>query len=207
MIKNILFDMGGVLVRFDPDYFVRRTGITDPDDRLQLRREVYGSTDWVELDRGIIDDPIMIRRAEERLDPRLHPYIHELVSRWSSTHDEIPGMYELVEQLSRNYDLYLLTNASLRHHTYWPEYRVSEFFGENVFLSADYQLLKPDQEYFRRALGTFGLKPEECLFIDDSPANAESAMRTGIHAVVFYGDAGRLRKDLQKHHISIEQQG
>ena len=203
MIKNILFDMGGVLVRFDPDYFVKRTGITDADDRLQLKREIYGSTDWVELDRGIIDDPLMIKRAEKRLDTRLHPYIHELVSEWSSTHDEIPGMYELVEQLSRNYDLYLLTNASLRHHTYWPEYRVSSFFKENVFLSADHQLLKPDQEYFRKALRTFGLNAEECLFIDDSPANAESALRTGINAVVFYGDAERLRNDLRKHQIVI----
>jgi HAD superfamily hydrolase (TIGR01509 family) len=112
-------------------------------------------------------------------------------------------MYELVEQLSRNYDLYLLTNASLRHHTYWPEYRVSSFFKENVFLSADHQLLKPDQEYFRKALRTFGLNAEECLFIDDSPANAESALRTGINAVVFYGDAEKLRNDLRKHQISI----
>ena len=55
MIKNILFDMGNVLIRFEPKEYVKKVGLSESEQQLMLR-ELYGSIDWIELDRGTIDE-------------------------------------------------------------------------------------------------------------------------------------------------------
>lgn len=57
MIKNIVFDMGNVLVRFDPELFMDRYSLTGEDRRL-IRNEVFRSVEWTMLDRGVIDEEI-----------------------------------------------------------------------------------------------------------------------------------------------------
>ena len=66
MIKNIVFDMGNVLVRFDPELFMDRYSLTGEDRKL-IRNEVFRSVEWTMLDRGVIDEEI----AEQRILPRL----------------------------------------------------------------------------------------------------------------------------------------
>ena len=55
MIKNILFDMGNVLIRFEPKRYVKNAGLSESDQQLLLR-ELYGSIDWVRLDRGTLTE-------------------------------------------------------------------------------------------------------------------------------------------------------
>ena len=65
-------------------------------------------------------------------------------------------------------------------------------------VSAEEKLLKPSLEIYQRLYEKFGLKPEECWFIDDSPANVEGAIYTGMGGSVFYGDVPRLRRELRR---------
>lgn len=62
--KNIVFDMGNVLVRFDPELFMNRYSLTGEDRKL-IRNEVFRSVEWIMLDRGVIDEEI----AEQRILP------------------------------------------------------------------------------------------------------------------------------------------
>ena len=199
MIRNILFDMGNVLIRFAPEVFVLRVGVSDEADRELLLREVYHSVEWVELDRGVITDAEAIAAMNARLPERLHQAVEKLVTHWDRPPLPVDGMEELAEALqSAGYGLYLLTNAALRHREYWPKFSVSRFFPpERIFLSADHKLLKPEREFYLLALERFGLRAEECVFIDDNPANAEGAVRAGIPAVVFHGSAPLLRETLR----------
>ena len=71
------------------------------------------------------------------------------------------------------------------------------FPPERVFLSAQWKLLKPEPAYYQEALRHFGLRAEECLFIDDTPTNVEAAVRAGIGGVVFHADAVLLRAELR----------
>ena len=93
------------------------------------------------------------------------------------------------------YDLYLLSNASTRQHTYWHDIPGSEYFS-GTFISADYRLLKPEDAIYQAFFRKFGLKPEDCLFIDDSPANIEASENAGMAGIVFHGDAAHLRCQL-----------
>lgn len=202
MIKNILFDMGQVLIRFDQKYFIKRLGIEDVDLDLLLR-EVYRSVEWVQMDRGTLREEDAFRSISKRLPERLHDAAWKLICMWDRPILEVAGMYELVEELKGlGYGIYLLSNASVRQHDYWPRIPASRFF-DGKLISADVHVIKPQPEIYRRCLEKFGLQAEECFFIDDAPANIEGALCCGIAGAVFHGDAKLLRSQLRTAGIPV----
>ena len=198
MIKNIIFDMGGVLLRFEPDYFIARLGITGSDADL-LHREVFRSADWVRMDRGTLTDEEGVRRICARLPAHLHKAASELICRWE--HPEIlpmEGMADLIGELkAAGYGIYLLSNAFTRQHEYWHRVPGSEYFDDTL-ISADVKLLKPQREIYELALNKFGINADECMFIDDRADNIEMAETCGIRGIVFHGDTEILRSDLRR---------
>lgn len=204
MIRNILLDMGGVVVHWNPEMYMELLGPKDSNDRLLLMRETYKSVNWIKQDRGYTDEDYTIQQAYLHLPARLHSYVEPLVKGWPSLNKEVEGMYEIGLALKANgYELYLLTNASKAHHVYFPKYRFYSLVENHIFLSADVHLLKPEPEYFHKALETFGLNKEECLFIDDNAANIEEAQNLGMDALVFYQDIERLKEELREKGIRI----
>ena len=140
MIKNILFDMGQVLIRFDQKYFIKRLGIEDVDLDLLLR-EVYRSVEWVQMDRGTLREEDAFRSISKRLPERLHDAAWKLICMWDRPILEVAGMYELVEELKGlGYGIYLLSNASVRQHDYWPRIPASRFF-DGKLISADVHVI------------------------------------------------------------------
>lgn len=203
MIRHIIFDMGQVLLRFDRELFLDRIGVTG-EDRKALMREVFLSVEWVMMDRGTLTEATAEPRMCARLPERLHWAVHELTSRWDEPLLPMDGMYELVTELKeKGYGVWLLSNASLRQHEYWPRLPVSRLF-DGKLISADHGLMKPQREIYELFLEKFGLKAEECFFIDDSPANIEGGNRCGIRGAVFHGDAERLRGELRAAGIHIQ---
>ncbi len=203
MIRNILFDMGSVLVDFNPKRFTETAGLSEAD-ALLIREELFHSVEWAQLDRGTLTDAQILEIMRPRFPERLWPTLEWMVCRWDEPPVMIPGMYELVEALSRRgYGLYLLSNAALRHDEYWPRYPVSRFFGDRLLISAHEKITKPDPRFYRLALERFGLDPAECLFIDDVPVNAEGAVYCGIDAILFRG-AERLRRELAEKGVCTD---
>ena len=201
MIRNILFDMGGVLLRFEPRTFIARLGITG-EDAAELERQVFHTVEWVQMDKGTITEDEAVVSMCRRLPRSLHGAASELAHHWDEPRLPMPGATELVKELSdKGYPLYLLSNAALRHHVYWPKLPMAQYFGDRLMVSADWHLLKPDPAFFQKALTMFSLKAEECLFIDDSTPNVLSAIEQGIEGVVFHGDMAILRRDLQERGI------
>ena len=202
MVKNILFDMGNVLIRFDRKVFLDRLDITEEDKQL-LMREVFLSVEWVQMDRGTLAEPEAEIRMCERLPEHLHSAVHSLVSKWDAPMLPIAGMAELVEELKNNgYGIFLLSNASIRQHEYWPKIPGWQFFDGKI-ISADEKVMKPHPDYYLRALDRFRLISGECVFIDDVPANIEGAMFCGIPGIVFHGDAQLLRRQLRAKGINV----
>ena len=202
MIRNILFDMGNVLIRFDREYFIDRLGVS-PEDRQLLLREVFLSVEWVQMDRGSIVEEQAVAQVCRRLPQHLHDAAEKLIAMWDRPILPIDGMYELIEELKNaGYGIYLLSNASLRQHEYWPRIPASRFF-DGTIISADEGVMKPDAEYYLRALNRFGLKADECFFVDDVPSNIEGALYCGIPGAIFRGDASLLRKQMRAAGILI----
>lgn len=202
MIKNILFDMGQVLIRFDQQFFINRLGIEGEDVSL-LMRELFRSVEWVQMDRGSLREEDAFRSISQRLPEQLHDAAWKLICMWDRPILEIDGMYDLVAELKElGYGIYLLSNASVRQHDYWPRVPASQFF-DGKLISADVHVIKPQPEIYRICLEKFGLKAEECFFIDDAPANIEGALCCGISGAVFHGDAALLRRQLRAAGIPI----
>ncbi|MDO4493935.1 MAG: HAD family phosphatase [Clostridia bacterium] len=196
MIKNILFDMGNVLMDWDPNSYLDRENLS-PEDRLTIWRGVYGSAEWQMTDRGSITLDEALERMRVRIPGRLMPVAERLTKDWPPLVKYHENMIPLVEALEKEgYGLYLLTNAGLNHHEYWPVSPFARFFGDRILLSADYKVLKPEAAFYEKALSMFGLKAEECVFIDDNARNIEGACRCGIDGIVFF-DRPQLERELK----------
>lgn len=203
MIKNILFDMGGVLLNFDPERFVSRLGLSAEDGGI-LVREVFHSAEWVCLDRDSMTGEEALRSMCTRIPERLHDAAREVFEHWDEPRVAMEGSYELVEELSeRGYGLYLLSNAGARHREYWPDLPVSRFFGGRVMVSAFHGVVKPEAAFYEKAFELFGLDRRECLFIDDNPVNVEAAWHVGLDGVVYHGDPALLRRRLREKGVGI----
>lgn len=196
MIKNIVFDMGKVLIRFDPDLFMDRVGVR-PEDRELLLREVYQSLEWARMDRGSLTDVQAAESICSRLPERLHSQVHRLVDEWDRPILPVPGMEALIRELKQaGYGIYLLSNASLRQHLYWSRIPGSQYF-DGTLISADEKLVKPQFPIYHRLFEKFSLVPEQCLFIDDAPINVEGALCCGMPGIVFHSDVKELRRKMQ----------
>lgn len=118
MIKNIIFDMGNVLLRFDLDSFLDRCKVEGPD-RTLLKNKVFRSVEWVMLDRGTLTEEAAEQRILPRFPERLHQVAHKLITEWDEPLVPVEGTVELLQTLKQNgYALYLLSNASVQQPIY-----------------------------------------------------------------------------------------
>lgn len=204
MIQNILFDMGGVLLRFEPELFVARLGLGAEDGEI-LVREIFHSAEWVSLDRGSASEDEAFASMCARIPERLHAAARQVFDHWDEPRLAMDGACDLVRELSENdYGLYLLSNAGVRHAEYWPDLPMAKYFGDNLMVSYRYQLLKPEAAFYEKAFELFSLDPRECLFLDDNPGNIEAAQRLGLDGVVVHGgDMELLRRRLREKGVNI----
>lgn len=203
MIRNIVFDMGQVLIRWRPEEILEHFDLTG-EEKTMLLQELFWSPEWTQQDRGILTEGEMIERVSARLPESLHAAVEEVIKAWHVWHlTPMPGMAELVRRLkAQGYGIYLLSNASAALRGYFPRIPGSECF-DGLMVSAEEKLLKPQHEIYERLYERFGLVPEQCVFIDDSPANIEGAMLTGMQGIVFWGDTERLRRELRALGIMV----
>ena len=202
MIQNLVFDMGPVRIRWQPELLIAHMALPEADRQMVLR-EVFRNVEWVRLDRGTIREEDALESICRRLPERLHPAARQLVlGWWQRPLIPVPGMAELIRELKEaGYGIYLLSNASLRLREYFPEIPGSEYF-DGLLVSAEWKLLKPQHEIYEAFCRTFSLAPESCFFVADLPANVEGAMVAGMQGAVFHGDVPRLRRELQTAGIS-----
>lgn len=203
MIRNIVFDMGNVLIRWRPDRFVERPDIPE-EDRPLLLREVFASVEWVQLDRGTLTWAAAAVSMCRRLPERLHAVARELTERWWETCLlPVEGMADLIRELKGlGYGIYLLSNAKADLPQYFPRIPGSECFDGRI-VSADWKLLKPQHEIYETLFREYSLKPEECFFIDDLASNVEGAWYVGMGGAIFDGDFQRLRRELNAAGVPV----
>ena len=188
-IKNLIFDLGGVVIRFDGNYFLDREGITDPEDRKLLMEVLFAGPDWPRLDLGELDEAELLALAEKKLPPRLHPAAERLVLHWADPVEIIPVMREFILAARGNgLKTYLLTNSPKSIHRVLDVIRADSLF-DGIVISSEIGLAKPGHEIFEYTLKKFGLKGAECLFLDDNPKNVWAARECGIQAA-WYKEPG-----------------
>lgn len=195
-VKNVIFDMGNVLMTFDGPHF--SSIFTDtPGDAALLQDALFGSPLWALLDSGTISHETMTRYAENHLPERLHPNLHACIARWPDYSMPIEEVNDLAIRLKgEGYGIYVLTNANTRvmeqlgHAPALP-------FIDGYLVSAAERLMKPDPEIFRLICERFELNPADCLFVDDNEDNCIGARVAGMHAYHFTGDVEDLEANVR----------
>lgn len=197
VIKNFIFDMGNVLLKFEPETFVKRLALGAEDERILLDI-VYGAQEWGLQDSGDLTEEEFMDLVRARLPEQLRKYVYPLVKEWDQPLIIVEGMEELIGELKgRGYGIFLLSNASTRQHEYWPRIPASKHF-DGTLISADVKMVKPEPRIYECLFKTFSLKPEECFFIDDRAENIRAAEALGMRGFVFEYNPGALREKIRQ---------
>ena len=204
MIRNVVFDMGNGLIHWKPNLFVEDLGVPE-GDRALLLREVFGSVEWIQMDRGTLSMEDGLDVICRRLPERLRGPARELtLNWWRRWLLPVEGMADLVRELKGlGYGIYLLSNAKLDLPLYFDRIPGSECFDGKI-VSADWKLLKPQPEIYETLLREYGLRAEECFFIDDLNINIEGAWLVGMDGAIFDGDLPRLRRALNDAGVPVK---
>ena len=200
-IRHVVFDIGRVLVHYDP-HLAYVDLIADRGEREAFLRDVC-SSDWnVEQDRGRSWED-----AEAEATVR-HPDKSELIRAFRANwHLMVSHAYEdsvaiLRALIGLGHDVTLLTNFAA--DTFREAQKRFPFLTEarGVTVSGEVRLLKPDLEIYRRHAADFGLMPGATLFFDDSPKNVEGARKAGWNAELFTTAEG-MRSDLLRYGVLV----
>lgn len=195
-IRNVIFDMGNVLMTFDG---LRFAGLfTDtPEDAELLDGALFGTTMWSLLDSGTISHETMRRYALAHLPERLHPNLNECFDHWPEHSEPIAATNELGIRLKREgYGIYVLSNANARIMDQLGHAPVTPYL-DGCVVSAKERIMKPDPAIFRLLCLRYRLDPAECLFVDDNADNCEGARVAGLRAFHYQDNVAELEASIR----------
>lgn len=190
-IKNIIFDLGAVLVGLDAKRCVAAFEKIGAHDIAYFVAEHRVESLFLDSEVGNINKEIFCDRVRELTHKQLKD--DEIVWAWNELLTGISDEKKerLLALKSKGYRLFLLSNTNDMHwrkcaDDFFPHkgtYTANDFF-EKIFLSYEMHLIKPAPEIYQRVLNEANIKPEETLFIDDNADNCKAANRLGINTFV-----------------------
>ncbi len=192
MIKNIIFDVGKVLVYFEPAQHLKNLGY-DEAAQAAVMNAVFDHPLWDENDRGSMT-PAEFEEAFVANAPEYEEQIRETLQTVEGTIDLLPHSLIWVRELkSRGFRLYILSNYG--EHTLEQTKHKLKFlpYMDGVIFSYEHKVIKPESKIYEILLQKYGLDPNECVFIDDRQENIEAAEAFGIRGIRFvdYAQTGR----------------
>lgn len=203
LIKNIIFDMGGVIVDFVPMHFIEKHFPAENAETKQLLfTEIFSGRAWSEFDRGTASLEQTVEFICSRIPASLHDGLRSLVRHVPENMLPKTGMFELVSAIKeRGHGIYLLSNTPKTFYDFYERIPAFRFF-DGFVISADYLALKPEPEIYRVLFDKFALDPAQCLFIDDLERNIDGARAMGMRGYCFdHGDVRVLRDVLRQEGI------
>lgn len=201
MIKAVIFDMGGVILNLDLDKCVRsfkeKAGCADIEDYL----DAFHQKGFIgDMENGTIDVDEFYAECRRHCRPgTTNETIRECFTDLLAGLNEETGL--IIRDLSQHYDLYVLSNnnpisaEAFRTIKDCTGRSVADYF-KKLFFSFEMKLLKPEPEFFLRALKAIGCKAEEAVFIDDSEKNTAAAEALGIRSILYR--PGNLAEDFYR---------
>ena len=192
-IDAVVFDIGNVLLDYNPDRILRDRVPEREDLHEKLKAKIMRSPYWIMLDRGIMTREEAIV-AMTGWDKELEPYIRRVLARPIELDDVLEeGVAAMRRCKEMGKKIFVLSNF----HVDAYEYIVGrhEFFSllDGEVVSGRVHMVKPDREIFAHLTEKFSLDSSRTLFVDDSPANIETALEMGWQGLC-YSKNGQLDK-------------
>ncbi len=182
-IRNIVFDIGGVLADFEPERLMAAHGFSE-EAKEAFRREIFAGV-WLDCDRIPYDDR-EIRALFKAAVPGFEAEVDRLWDDVTPITREMPYARPWLRNLKdRGYRVFILSNYGKRSFAVNSQHYGFLPLADGQLISYEVRQLKPEPEIFRSLCRRFGLRPEESVFIDDVPANVEAAEKLGFSGIMF----------------------
>jgi glucose-1-phosphatase len=190
MIRNVVFDLGNVLISFRPEEFLKERNYPE-NTMMTILADVFGSREWLMLDSGDISTGEAIKgisSASSLSMPEIGLIFatrHEILYPITRNIKILPGLKKA------GFRLYYLSNfpADMWDHVTTREKEKYDFFRyfDGGIISAEARTSKPDPGIYNQLLSKYSLKAEECFYIDDLEANVNTAVKIGMQGMVTFG--------------------
>ena len=192
--RNIIFDFGNVIGKFDGHYILRQFCSSEQDLELLFDAIFSG---WDELDKGTVDYNENIENVVRRVPARLEDTVRSFFRGWPEHIIPIRQTADFIRELKdRKVPIYLLSNAP----TYFAEWaqRIDTLrLFDGIVFSAPLKMAKPEPAIYQYLFQTYDLKPEECFFIDDLEKNIRAAKEAGMDGIIFTGSIDEVKEKIE----------
>ena len=205
MIKNIVFDFGGVLLSGDDEIFFRNT--EKLEKLLNCSRKELIKTwgkGWFKFRVGNITEEEFLQNYANLYYGNEYPKkeIIEVIKKlWREDAKSLPA-FNFLKNLKTKYNLYALTNISKE----WLEFKIEKFNLDNYFIkifsSPEEKLAKPDVRIYKSILSKAGIKANESVFVDDLIKNVLAAKLVGFKTIHFK-DKDQLEEELKNYGVNL----
>lgn len=201
MIKNIIFDIGNVLLEWNPEKLLK-TYLLKNDEIQQIKEVVFESKEWCQLDEGILETEKAYEIFLKRLPDYLKEKAKEILYHWQEVAVRYDDMVELIKKLKeRKYQIYILSNTNRQIYQYIQSLDKGKYI-DGYIISAIEKQVKPNRNIYETLLERYQLLPEECFFIDDKKENIQTAIEVGMNGFIFQHDnIEELYTELQRYSI------
>jgi len=201
-IKTVIFDLGGVLVDWNPEYVYLKEFNGDRDKMNWFFDNICTSAWNEEQDNG----KLMIQATSERIKlfPKYKKLIKMFYGRWNEMlKGEISGTVKILNRLkNKNFQLIALTNWSAETFPVAiKKFKFLELF-DGIVVSGKIKMIKPFPEIYNYTLNKYKLNAQDCVFIDDRQINIDGAIKCGIKGILF-NTPKELINQLKKINIEI----
>jgi putative hydrolase of the HAD superfamily len=184
LIRNIIFDLGNVLLEFNPMDYLKQN-ISDNLLIDELYENIFRSKEWVKLDKGEISDEEAVEIICSRI-PHRKVHVEHYMKNWHNILKPMEDTVSILESVKKmGCKAYVLSN--FHKNAFRKVYDMYDFFKffDGGVVSADVKLIKPGEQIYKVLLDKYNIVPEESLFIDDMQENIDAAKKLGINTIRF----------------------
>lgn len=182
MIKNIVFDIGNVILKFKVTEVLKRYTTNEEEQKFILENIIH-SPEWLQfglLDTGYVSREEAIKLVQDRTNHTNDEIIEDFWNTYNDYAEVDVRMLEVIKKLKgQNYNIYLLSNLNPYTHEFISKTELLEIV-DGYILSYQVHMIKPYIGIYNTLLNRFSLIPEETLFIDDNQNNIDTGNRLGI---------------------------
>lgn len=205
MIKNIIFDLGNVIINYNQKQIIN--SFTQKEDEIKyIYDEIFHAPEWELMDLGNITNDEAIEVINKRNEFKYEKLTKDFLHEWYKKQTINREIVEIAKKLKKKgYKLFVLSNMANLTYEYFKN---DEFFSlcSGIVISAHEHVKKPDEKVYELLLDRYHLTVAECLFIDDDPSeeNYKTANKMGIKGRrIIPNQAEDVKKLLLEYEIEI----
>lgn len=205
MVKNIIFDLGNVIINYDQQAIINKFAKND-EEKEYLMECNFKAPEWKKIDLGEINNDEAIEIINQRHNYKYAELTTNFWHNWYKMQNINEDIVSIAKKLKhKGYNIYVLSNMANATYNFFKNH---DFFKlcNGIIISAQEHLKKPDERIFKILLDRYNLIAEECLFIDDDDTNKsyETANKLGILGRrILPNDYIDIMRELEEYNVNV----